>query len=125
MSIAVIAGYARSPFAPAGRGALARVRPDDMAADVVRALIARTGVKPEDIEDVILGCAFPEGEQGLNVGPAGGTPRRPADHRGGNDSQSLLRLVDAVGAYRGRPDRARCGRRVHLRRRREHERGCR
>jgi acetyl-CoA acyltransferase len=39
-----------------------------MAADVVRALIARTGVKPEDIEDVILGCAFPEAEQGLNAG---------------------------------------------------------
>jgi acetyl-CoA acyltransferase len=68
MSNAVIAGYARSPFAPAGRGALARVRPDDMAADVVRALIARTGVRPEDIEDVILGCAFPEAEQGLNAG---------------------------------------------------------
>src|SRR5947209_17032329 len=63
----VIAGYARSPFALAGKGALARVRPDDLAAQVVRALITRTGVKPEDIEDLILGCAFPEGEQGLNV----------------------------------------------------------
>jgi acetyl-CoA acyltransferase len=38
-----------------------------MAAEVVRALIARSGVKPEDIEDLILGCAFPEGEQGFNV----------------------------------------------------------
>ena len=63
----VIAGYARSPFAPAHKGSLARVRPDEMAADVVRALIARTGVKPEDIEDVIVGCAFPDAEQGLNV----------------------------------------------------------
>ena len=63
----VIAGYARSPFAPANKGSLARVRPDEMAAEVVRALIARTGVKPEDIEDVIVGCAFPEAEQGLNV----------------------------------------------------------
>src|SRR3954454_9694532 len=65
--IAVIAGYARSPFTPAGRGALARVRPDDLAAQVIRGLIARTGVDPTDVEDVILGCAFPEGEQGLNV----------------------------------------------------------
>lgn len=67
MTAAVIAGYARSPFHFAAKGGLARVRPDDMAAQVVRALISRTGVNPEDIEDIILGCAFPEGEQGLNV----------------------------------------------------------
>jgi acetyl-CoA acyltransferase len=67
MTTAVIAGYARSPFHFAGRGGLVRVRPDDLAAQVVRALISRTGVNPEDIEDIILGCAFPEGEQGLNV----------------------------------------------------------
>ena len=67
MTNAVIAGYARSPFHFASKGALARIRPDDMAAQVVRALITRTGVNPEDIEDIILGCAFPEGEQGLNV----------------------------------------------------------
>lgn len=67
MTNAVIAGYARSPFHFAGKGGLARVRPDDLAAQVVRALISRTGVNPEDIEDIIMGCAFPEGEQGLNV----------------------------------------------------------
>src|SRR5690606_29748453 len=62
-----IAGYARSPFTPAGKGALAKVRPDDLAAQVVRGLIARTGVDVGDIEDLKLGCAFPEGEQGLNL----------------------------------------------------------
>jgi acetyl-CoA acyltransferase len=67
MTNAVIAGYVRSPFHFASKGGLARVRPDDLAAQVVRALIGRTGVKPEDIEDIIVGCAFPEGEQGLNV----------------------------------------------------------
>jgi acetyl-CoA acyltransferase len=67
MTNTVIAGYARSPFHFASRGGLARVRPDDLAAQVVRALITRTGVKPEDIEDIIVGCAFPEAEQGLNV----------------------------------------------------------
>ena len=67
MTNAVIAGFVRSPFHFAAKGSLARVRPDDMAAQVVRALITRTGVKPEDVEDIIVGCAFPEGEQGLNV----------------------------------------------------------
>lgn len=64
---AVIAGYARSPFHLAGKGALARVRPDDLAAQVIAGLIRNTGIDPQDIEDVILGCAFPEGEQGMNV----------------------------------------------------------
>ncbi|MBW7851140.1 MAG: thiolase family protein [Rhodospirillales bacterium] len=63
----VIAGYARSPFAFAKKGELTRVRPDDLAAQVVKGLIGRTGVAPADIEDLIVGCAFPEGEQGLNV----------------------------------------------------------
>jgi acetyl-CoA acyltransferase len=63
----VIAGYARSPFHFATKGELARVRPDDLAAQVIRGLIERTKVDPADVEDIILGCAFPEGEQGLNV----------------------------------------------------------
>lgn len=67
MSNVVIAGYVRSPFQPAKKGELARVRPDDIAAQMVRALLERTGVKPEDLEDLICGCAFPEGEQGLNM----------------------------------------------------------
>jgi acetyl-CoA acyltransferase len=67
MTNVVIAGYARSAFAPAKKGSLARVRPDELAAEVVRALVSRTGVKGEDIEDIIVGCAFPEAEQGLNV----------------------------------------------------------
>src|SRR3982074_2554914 len=64
----VIAGFARSPFTLANKGALMRVRPDDMAAQVISALIKRTGVRPQDIEDLIVGCAFPEGEQGFNLG---------------------------------------------------------
>jgi acetyl-CoA acyltransferase len=67
MKPVVIAGYARSPFTFAARGELARVRPDDLTAQVVRGLIERTGVNPEDLEDLIVGCAFPEAEQGLNV----------------------------------------------------------
>jgi len=68
MKNVVIAGYARSPFTLANKGALQHVRPDDIAAQVVAALVERTKVDPADIEDLIVGCAFPEGEQGLNVG---------------------------------------------------------
>lgn len=67
---AVIAGYKRSPFHFARKGALAKVRPDDMAVQVIDALIDETGVDPAAIEDLIMGCAFPEGEQGINVARA-------------------------------------------------------
>ena len=67
MKPVVIAGYARSPFCFANKGELTKTRADDMAAEVVNGLIARTKIDPEVIEDLILGCAFPEGEQGLNV----------------------------------------------------------
>ncbi len=67
MKDVVIAGYARSPFTFARKGELTKMRPDELAAQVIRGLVERTGVKPEDIEDLLVGCAFPEGEQGLNV----------------------------------------------------------
>lgn len=64
----VIAGYARTPFTFANKGEFRRTRPDELAASAVRGLIEGTGVNPEDIEDLICGCAMPEAEQGLNVG---------------------------------------------------------
>jgi acetyl-CoA acyltransferase len=64
---AVIAGYARTPFHFAKKGRLVGVRPDDLAATAVKGLVERTGVNPHDIEDLILGCAYPEGEQGSNI----------------------------------------------------------
>lgn len=67
MPNAVIVGYLRSPFTPSYKGQLATVRPDDLAVAVIQALVKQTGVKPEDIEDLLLGCAFPEGEQGFNM----------------------------------------------------------
>jgi acetyl-CoA acyltransferase len=68
MNNAVIAGYCRSPFTPAKKGRFSGVRPDELAAQTLRGLVRKTGVKPEDIEDLLLGCAFPEAEQGLNLG---------------------------------------------------------
>jgi acetyl-CoA acyltransferase len=67
MKNVVIAGYVRSPFHFATKGKLARIRPDDLAAQVVNGLISKTGIDPNEIEDIMLGCAFPEGEQGLNI----------------------------------------------------------
>ena len=63
----VICGYKRSPFHFAGKGALSLTRPDDMAAAVISGLVRETGVDPNSIEDVLLGCAFPEAEQGFNL----------------------------------------------------------
>ncbi len=67
MKNAVIAGYARSPFQLANKGEFVKVRPDDLLAQVVKGLLARTSIKAADIEDLICGCAFPEGEQGFNI----------------------------------------------------------
>ena len=68
MTDVVIAAYRRSPFHFAHKGALVKARPDEMAAQVVRALLDQTGLDPATIEDLVMGCAFPEGEQGLNLG---------------------------------------------------------
>ncbi|MBL9026186.1 MAG: thiolase family protein [Myxococcales bacterium] len=69
----VIVDAVRSAVGRAIKGALAQRRPDELAGEVVRGLLARNPkLKPEHVEDFILGCAMPEGEQGLNVArPAG------------------------------------------------------
>ena len=67
MSAAYILAAVRTPGGKAKKGKLKDVRPDDLAAGVIRALLDRTGVDPKLVEDVILGCAFPEGEAGVNV----------------------------------------------------------
>ena len=65
---AVIVGYCRTPFHRAHRGDFKDVRPEDLSAAVIRQVIERTGISAESIEDLMLGCAYPEGEQGLNLG---------------------------------------------------------
>src|SRR4051812_23498578 len=69
----VIVDAVRSAVGRAHKGSLAETRPDELAGQVIAALLARVPqVKPEMIEDLVLGCAMPEGEQGLNVArPAG------------------------------------------------------
>lgn len=67
MSSAVIVGFKRSPFTIAKKGELALVRPEDILAQVINDLVISTNVKKQDIEDIIAGCAYPEGEQGYNI----------------------------------------------------------
>src|SRR5688572_5557491 len=68
MREAVIVSAVRTAVGKAGRGTLRETRPDDMAAEVIKGALARVpGVEPSTIDDVILGCAMPEAEQGANV----------------------------------------------------------
>src|SRR5947208_1266420 len=68
MREAVIISGARTAIGKAPRGTLAAVRPEDLGALVIREALQRAGgLDPARIEDVVMGCAVPEGEQGLNV----------------------------------------------------------
>ncbi len=69
MQEAVITAIARTPVARALRGVLKDTRPDDLAALVIQEVLRRVpGLEPDEVEDVILGCAIPEGPQGMNIG---------------------------------------------------------
>ncbi|HXQ42704.1 MAG TPA: thiolase family protein [Candidatus Udaeobacter sp.] len=109
MRNAVIAGYVRSPFHFAGKGAFARVRPDDLLAQVVQGLLAKTGVPGADIEDLMVGCAMPEGEQGLNIarlaGLLAGLPESVAgttvNRFCGSSMQAIHMAAGAIGLDSG------------------------
>ena len=68
MREAVIVKALRTPVGKAPKGKLKNTRPEDLGALVIKELVNQTGINPELIEDVILGCAFPEAEQGMNLG---------------------------------------------------------
>lgn len=67
MRNAVIVAAARTAVGKAPKGTLRTTRPDEMAATVIKAVIERAGIDKNEIEDVVIGCAFPEAEQGMNV----------------------------------------------------------
>src|SRR6476620_9223445 len=69
MSEAVIVATARSPIGRAGKGSLVDIRPDDLAAQMVRAALDKVpGLDPHDLADLIMGCGQPGGESGFNIG---------------------------------------------------------
>ncbi|MCB0074028.1 MAG: acetyl-CoA C-acyltransferase, partial [Caldilineaceae bacterium] len=62
MRNAVIVSAARTAVGKAPKGSLRTTRPDDMAAVVIQEVVKRAGIEPAEVEDVVLGCAFPEAE---------------------------------------------------------------
>ena len=100
----VLCAYKRSPFTFANKGGFAGVRPDDIVAAVINALVEQSKVNPDDIEDLLMGCAFPEAEQGFNlakiVGQLCGLPVSVA----GGDGQPVLWLINDCNPYGGRGD---------------------
>ena len=64
----VIAGYSRSPFTMAKKGALIDAKPVNLLAEVIKSLVSKSNIKKEDIEDIVVGCAFQVGEQSFNIG---------------------------------------------------------
>ena len=67
MPSAVIVGYKRSPFTIAKKGGLSNARPEDILSQVINDLVKVTNINKNEIEDIIAGCAYPEGEQGYNI----------------------------------------------------------
>ena len=67
MTNIVLVGFKRSPFTIANKGLLAGVRPEDILSQVINDLIKTTNINKDDIEDIIAGCAYPEGAQGYNI----------------------------------------------------------
>lgn len=64
----VIAGYVRSPFTMAKKGELIDVKPVNLLAEVIKNLVTKSKINPNDIEDIVVGCAFQVGEQCFNIG---------------------------------------------------------
>ena len=64
----VIVDWRRTPFSRSHKGQLSAVRPDEFASQVLTELLNHLSIDPAEIDDVIVGCAYPEGEQGYNIG---------------------------------------------------------
>ena len=124
MERSVIAGYVRSPFQPARRGQLARVRPDELAARWSRAGRAHRR-RPGGDRGRDPGLRLPRGRAGHERRPDRRRAGRPAASGGRHHRQPLLRLVDAGDAHGRRRHRDGCRRRLRLRRRRVDDAGCR
>ncbi|MAH98275.1 MAG: acetyl-CoA C-acyltransferase [Euryarchaeota archaeon] len=103
---AVIADWKRSPFTRAHKGQLSTVRPDELASQVLRELLMEFDFDPLLIDDIIVGCAYPEGEQGYNIGRImsflGELPHQVPGHTinrlCGSSMQAILSAVSSISS---------------------------
>ena len=106
----VIAGWVRTPFHRAHKGALADVRPDTMVAECIKALLNRLEVDLKHVDDVIVGCAYPEGEQGYNIGRMTSllaglpdtVPGMTINRLCGSSMQAVISATNAIRVGQGR-----------------------
>tara|TARA_B100001540_G_scaffold34228_1_gene30228 strand:+ start:92 stop:1231 length:1140 start_codon:yes stop_codon:yes gene_type:complete len=83
MKNAVLVGFKRSPFTIANKGLLASVRPEDILSQVINDLVEKSKINKNDIEDIIAGCAYPEGAQGYNIAKIVSFMTNMPEHVGG------------------------------------------
>ena len=103
MKNAVLVGFKRSPFTIANKGLLASIRPEDILSQVINDLIKTTNINKEDIEDIIAGCAYPEGSQGYNIAKIVSFMTNMPEHVGGMTvnrwcGSSMQAIHNAAGA---------------------------
>ena len=83
MKNSVLVGFKRSPFTIANKGLLASVRPEDILSQVINDLVETSKINKNDIEDIIAGCAYPEGAQGYNIAKIVSFMTNMPEHVGG------------------------------------------
>ena len=83
MKNSVLVGFKRSPFTIANKGLLASVRPEDILSQVINDLVEKSKINKNDIEDIIAGCAYPEGAQGYNIAKIVSFMTNMPEHVGG------------------------------------------
>ena len=103
MRNAVIVGYKRSPFTMARKGEMAEVRPEDILSQTINSLMKETKINKDDIEDIITGCAYPEGAQGNNIAKIVSFMTNMPEHVAGMTvnrwcGSSMQAIHDATGA---------------------------
>ncbi len=107
---AIVAGWVRTPFHRAHKGALAGVRPDTMVAECIKEVVRRLELDPAEVDDVIVGCAYPEGEQGYNIGRMAPllaglpntVPGMTINRLCGSSMQAVISATNAIRVGQGR-----------------------
>ncbi len=99
----VLVGFKRSPFTIANKGLLSKIRPEDILSQVINDLVKSTNINKDDIEDIIAGCAYPEGAQGYNIAKIVSFMTNMPEHVGGMTinrwcGSSMQAIHSAAGA---------------------------